>query len=78
MPDLTALVQDTTDVRRALRAVAELRRFTERQELLLVEAALEQGWSWQEIGDALGVSRQAVHRKYHTRVRPDLARRHRS
>ena len=35
MSELTVLVQDATDVRRALRAVAELRRYTERQELAL-------------------------------------------
>jgi biotin operon repressor len=29
-----------------------------------VQLAREQGWSWEQIGDALGVSRQSVHAKY--------------
>ena len=29
-----------------------------------VVAAREKGWSWQQIGDALGVTRQSVHTKY--------------
>jgi biotin operon repressor len=29
-----------------------------------VEHARAQGWSWQQIADALGVSRQAVHKKH--------------
>jgi len=24
----------------------------------------ERGWSWEQIGDALGVSRQSIHAKY--------------
>jgi hypothetical protein len=29
-----------------------------------VAAARQRGWSWQQIGDALGVTRQSVHEKY--------------
>jgi hypothetical protein len=47
-----------------LRAVVALRRLTDRLEAQHVAAARELGWSWQQIGDALGVSRQAVHKKY--------------
>jgi DNA-directed RNA polymerase specialized sigma24 family protein len=47
-----------------LRAVAALRALLERLEALQVGNAREQGWSWQEIGAALGVSRQAVHKKH--------------
>jgi DNA-directed RNA polymerase specialized sigma24 family protein len=47
-----------------LRAVASLRTLVERLEALHVAQAREQGWSWQEIGAALGVSKQAVHRKH--------------
>ncbi|WP_314172413.1 hypothetical protein [Streptomyces winkii] len=47
-----------------LRAVAALRRLTERLEVLQVDSARAQGWSWDEIGAALGVSRQAVHKKH--------------
>jgi hypothetical protein len=47
-----------------LHAVLALRRFAERLEAQQVAAARRQGWSWQLIGDALGVTRQAVHEKY--------------
>ncbi|MBR7672423.1 hypothetical protein ACWGJ2_30715 [Streptomyces sp. NPDC054796] len=52
------------DPRVGLRAVAALRRLTERLEALQVDSARAQGWSWDEIGTALGVSRQAVHKKH--------------
>ncbi|BBZ00866.1 hypothetical protein MCHIJ_03030 [Mycolicibacterium chitae] len=50
-----------------LRAVGALQRLQERLEALHVANAREQGWSWQAIADALGVSRQAVHQKYNRR-----------
>ena len=55
---------DSSDPAVGLRAVASLRALVERLEALHVEQAREQGWSWQEIGAALGVSKQAVHRKH--------------
>ena len=51
-----------------LRAVAALRALTERLELLQVEKARSLGWSWQEIANRLGVTKQTVHRKYGRRV----------
>ena len=47
-----------------LRAVASLRVLLESLEELQVANAREQGWSWQQIAEQLGVSRQAVHKKY--------------
>ncbi|MDQ4132458.1 MAG: hypothetical protein M3179_04450 [Actinomycetota bacterium] len=47
-----------------LRAVAALGRLLDQLEALQVARAREQGWSWEEIGNVLGVSRQAVHKKY--------------
>jgi hypothetical protein len=47
-----------------LRAVGALRRLAERVEATHVRVAREQGWSWEQIGDALGMSRQSVHAKY--------------
>ncbi|GAA3648045.1 hypothetical protein ACLIYM_24225 [Streptomyces fenghuangensis] len=55
------------DPRVGLRAVAALRRLVERLEALQVDSARRQGWSWEEIGTALGVSRQAVHKKHSRR-----------
>jgi DNA-directed RNA polymerase specialized sigma24 family protein len=51
-----------------LRAVAALRALTERLELLQVDSARVAGWSWQEIADRLGVTKQTVHRKYGRRI----------
>jgi len=47
-----------------LRAVRSLRELAERLETLQVVRARELGWSWQEVADALGVTRQAVHKKH--------------
>lgn len=47
-----------------LRASLALHRLAERVEASHVSAAREAGWSWQQIGDALGVTRQSVHTKY--------------
>jgi hypothetical protein len=47
-----------------LAAVASLRLLLETLEQLQVEHARSQGWSWQRIAEALGVSKQAVHKKY--------------
>jgi len=50
-----------------LRAVRALQRLQERLEAIHVSNARDQGWSWQDIAEALGVSRQAVHQKYNRR-----------
>ena len=47
-----------------LRASFALHRLAERVEANHVAAAREMGWSWQQIGDALGITRQSVHAKY--------------
>jgi DNA-directed RNA polymerase specialized sigma24 family protein len=47
-----------------LAGVRALRELLERLEDLHVDAARRDGWSWQEIGATLGVSRQAVHKKH--------------
>ncbi|MBG6192185.1 DNA-binding XRE family transcriptional regulator [Arthrobacter sp. CAN_A212] len=63
---------DITDPRAGLRAVASLRVLADALELRQVEAALRSGMKWQTIADALGVTRQAVHKKYSKRVDPSL------
>lgn len=59
-----AAAAGSTDPRVGLRAVRALRRLLERLEVVQVDNARRQGWSWQEIADALEVSRQAVHKKH--------------
>lgn len=48
----------------ALGAIAELHRALDRVESVAVRRARMGGASWQSIARALGVSRQAVHKKY--------------
>jgi len=50
-----------------LQAARELRELAERLEALQVHNAHALGWSWAEIAFFLGVSRQAVHKKYGSR-----------
>lgn len=52
-----------------LAAVASLRALLEALEQLQVDQARRQGWTWQRIAVALGVSKQAVHKKYGMRRR---------
>lgn len=46
------------------RAVSALRRLADQLEERNVSAARRRGWSWEQIGDALGISRQAAHKKH--------------
>ena len=47
-----------------LKAVRSLRVLVERLEALQVGNARDQGWTWDQIAQLLGVTRQAVHKKY--------------
>jgi AraC-like DNA-binding protein len=47
-----------------LRAVRALRDLAERLEQIQVNHARDLGWTWQEIAAHLGVTRQAVHKKF--------------
>ena len=62
--DRTAIDAGSDDPAVGLRAVVALRRLTDRLEAAQVTAARRGGWTWQQIGDALGISRQAVHKRY--------------
>ena len=53
-----------TDVRVGLRAVRALRKLLESLEAVQITNARQQGWSWRDIAEALGVSKQAVHKKH--------------
>ncbi len=57
-----------TDPDVGLRAVAALRALTERLEILQVDNARRVGWSWQQIAERLGVTKQTVHRKHGKRT----------
>jgi hypothetical protein len=51
-----------------LAAVVMLRRLADRLEADEVERAMRAGWSWQQVAEALGVTRQAVHKKHARRL----------
>lgn len=61
--DLEA-IEDPAD---GLRAVVALRSLADRLEAREVRRALDAGWTYAEVADALGVTRQAVHKKHKRR-----------
>jgi hypothetical protein len=64
MIDELAAATVSEDPAVGLRAALALRRLAERVETSQVAVARHSGWSWQQIGDALGVTRQSVHAKH--------------
>jgi hypothetical protein len=64
--EVTAVAAATSsqDPEVGLAAVAALRGLVEVLEALQVERARAKGWSWQQIAARLGVTKQAVHKKY--------------
>ncbi|NIJ12146.1 DNA-binding XRE family transcriptional regulator [Saccharomonospora amisosensis] len=64
--ELADLVVTTTDRNPlvGLGAVARVRTEMERAEAALVRRARNAGATWEDIAAALGVSKQAVHKKY--------------
>jgi hypothetical protein len=67
-PTHHAAAAGSADPRVGLRAVVALRRLLEGLEHLQVANARRKGWSWQEIADALEVTRQGVHKKHAGRM----------
>lgn len=57
-----------TDPADGLAAAVALRRLADRVEDFEVERALASGWTWSQIAEALGVTRQAVHKKHARRL----------
>lgn len=62
-----------------LASVVALRELADQLEDAEVERAMRDGWTWSEVAQALGVTRQAVHRKHARRLIAagiDMRRRH--
>jgi len=57
------------DLDAGLRAVARLRQLAEQLEAEQVAAARRAHWSWADIAERLGVTKQTVHRKYHRQLK---------
>lgn len=53
----------------AIAAVIALRRMADRMEREAVDRAIASGWTWQQVAQALGVTRQAAHQRHAARVR---------
>ena len=71
MVDLKSL-PSANDPEAALAAVVALRHAADKLELRAVKAAFERGWSWSQIAEALGISKQAAHKRLASLiVKPD-------
>ena len=62
-------VEEPEGPREGLEAVVALRRLLEALEASQVEEAVVAGWTWAEIAEVLGVSKQAVHKKHAQHIR---------
>ena len=51
-----------------LAGVGALRRLADQVEDAAVELAMRAGWGWPQVAEALGVTRQAVHKKHAQRL----------
>jgi hypothetical protein len=61
---LPATLPSPDDPAAALAAVVSLRVLADRLEQAAVAAALAQGWTWSQVAEALGVSKQAAHKRH--------------
>lgn len=57
------------DPAEALAAVVALRRLADRLEAEAVDRAIAGGWSWQQVADALDITRQGAHKRHAARRR---------
>lgn len=67
-PNIAGTAADTSDPKAGLRAIVTLRSLADKLELEQVEAALNSGMTWKDIADALGISRQAAHKKFSRKI----------
>jgi len=51
----------------SIATVIALRRLADRLELEAVDRAMTQGWTWAQVAQALGVTRQAAHKRHSRR-----------
>src|SRR3954470_10271848 len=67
--DLAGAAAQQRDPGTGLRSVAALREAADQLEAAHVSSALRDGWSWSRIAKALGVTKQAAHKKHARRPR---------
>ena len=68
MPEVQSL-PGPEDPEAAFAAVVSLRQLAGRLEIAAVVEAIAQGWTWAQVGEALGVTAQAAHKKFASEVR---------
>ena len=56
----------------SIAAVIALRRLADRLEREAVARAIESGWTWAQVAQALGVTRQAAHKRHAARSRAPI------
>jgi hypothetical protein len=71
--DLMRMVTGAREPLDGLRAVVDLRRELDEAEARHVRLALHEGRSWTQIAQALGVSKQAAHKRHAQRIREGSA-----
>jgi len=67
MPDINSL-PSPDNPEEALAAVVALRHMAEQLERKAVKEAIAQGWSWSQVAEALGVSKQAAHKRHSANI----------
>lgn len=60
-------IPPSDDPAATMAAVIALRRLADRLERDAVDRAIGQGWTWAQIAQALGVTRQAAHKRHSRR-----------
>jgi hypothetical protein len=60
--------RDFDEIADGLAAVVALRRLADQLEAAGVERAMRAGWSWSQVAEALGVTRQAAHKMHAGRL----------
>ena len=64
MKDINRSLPSAEEPEEALAAVVALRLMADKLERKAVRNAINKGWTWAQIADALGVTRQAAHKRY--------------
>ena len=65
----TPEIPSTDNPAATMAAVIALRRLADRLEREAVDLAIDRGWTWAQIAQALGVTRQAAHKRHSRRPR---------
>ena len=63
MPDINS-IPPPDKPEEALAAVVALRLMADRLERETVKKAIAQGWTWSQVAEALGVTKQAAHKRH--------------